>query len=498
MFNLSGGVLPALSFTIPIIIASVGMSILLKNWLAKSALFATIMVMIVASIINISLLFPQDKQPVIALLPLGVSWSVTVDIFKNWQTALLGTGPETYATTFTRLRPSYLNLDKNLWNVRFGESGSFLLTLITTTGLLGGLSFFFIFLRPIATSLKNKKQIIEDPAITFLMLCSASSLFFPLILPIGVTSLALSFVCIIGLTVSFKILGLRGTKDLSISLSSKSEPQESYVDLPDNSDISPVKAVLPWITTVLSITLLSLYWYFSMPAYQASMMIKQASDIINSNAVGSFMKQASAVKLDTFNPNYQTILSQTYQGVANYYLTKENKTEEDKKNAIDAMQRAVDAGRSAAALDPFNVNSYENLANIYQSFIGSADGASDYAVSHYAQSIALDPTNPRLRLQLGILFFNLGDADQAVKLVGQAIELKQDWDTPYYNMSAIYKSKKEYAKALQYIKAGFVYTDTKSEQYPKIQEEIKAIEKLAPAPTAVQTAPIATSSATTK
>lgn len=487
-FNLTGGILPALTYTLPIAIATVGMSVVTKKWITKSILFAAIMLMIVAAITNISLLFPQDKQPVIAILPYNASWSITVDIFKNWQTAILGTGPETYVSTFTRLRPSYLNYDKNFWNLRFGESGSFLLTLITTTGLIGGLSFLIAFARPLLSSLRHKKQFSEEPTLVFLLLSTLTSLISFILFPAGVTSLTLGIVSLIALTVSYKLLGFKNVKDTSFSLSSSTETPSNYSELTTDADISAVRAFLPWVTTVLSVTLICLYWYFAIPAYQASEMIKEASDIVKTNTVGSFMKQANAAKLDVYNPNYQTILSQTYQSIATYYLNKENKTEDDKKNAIDAMQRAVDAGRQAAKLDPFNVASYENLASIYQSFIGNADGASDYAVSHLAQAVAIDPTNPRLRLQLGILFFNLGDTDQAIKLISQAIELKQDWDTPYYNMGAIYKSKKDFTRSLQYMKAGFEHTDPKSEDYSKAQEEIKSLEKLASTPTASNSA----------
>lgn len=489
--NLTGGILPALTYTLPIALATLVMVITSKSWLQKSLLFASTLLMFAGSILNISLLFPSDKIPVIAILPLTASWSITVDVFKNWPTALFGTGPETYLSTFTRLRPSYLNFDKNLWNLRFGESGSFLLTEITTIGLIGGLALLFSLLRPITVSLRHHKNH-TDPSLSFLVSALIAATVSILFFPAGITSLSLIFSVLIALVVAHKILGTKGTKDISFSLSSSAESQGNYADITSSlHEISATRAFLPWLVTLLSVVLISLYWYFAIPAYRASQLLKEASDIVKTNAVGSFIKQAEAAKMDRFNPNYEAILSQTYQSVAKFYLAKENKTDDDKKNTVDSMQRAVDAARAAALLDPYNVNSYENLANIYTSFIGSADGASDYAVSHLAQAITLDPTNPRLRLQLGILFFNLGDAEQATKLMSQAIELKQDWSVPYFNLAAVYQNKKDYVRALQYMKAGMNLTDPKSSDYEKIQAEIKNLEKLQPANTA-------TSSATTK
>lgn len=116
------------------------------------------------------------------------------------------------------------------------------------------------------------------------------------------------------------------------------------------------------------------------------------------------------------------------------------------------------------------------------------------AVSHALQAASVDPTNPAIYLQLGTLFYNLGDADQAIKLIDRASELKQNWDLPYFNLSSIYKAKKDYAKALQYAKAGLQYTDPKGESITTVQEEIKALEKLVSTNASVDSNPESASS----
>ena len=147
------------------------------------------------------------------------------------------------------------------------------------------------------------------------------------------------------------------------------------------------------------------------------MKIYQANKTINSDINESFQRQVEAQSLNPYDSTYSIILSKTYQQVALYYLQIQNPTETDKKNSIEMMQRSIDAARTAAQVDPFNVIVWENLSTVYQSFIGAADGATNLAISHLAQAISLDPTNPRLRLQMGILYYNLQDKEQAVKLV---------------------------------------------------------------------------------
>ena len=199
------------------------------------------------------------------------------------------------------------------------------------------------------------------------------------------------------------------------------------------------------------------------------------------------MQYQKSAQLDKFNPYYPLKLSQIYLAVSNSYLSKENPTDEDKTMGTDFAQRALDTGKLSAQLDPLNVATWENLANTYTALIPYAQGSADMAVSHSLQAASLDPTNPTIYLQLGTLFYNLGDVDQAIKLIDRASELKQNWDIPYYNLSTIYKAKKDYTKALQYARAGLQYTDPSSTELSTIQEGIKALEELVPKTTDQQT-----------
>lgn len=487
-FNPTGGILVAFTFTVPVLLATIGYLIVTKNWLQKSLLFASTILAIVASLINLSIIFPQSGQQVIFMLPYNASWSIAVDIFKNWQTALFGAGPDTYLSVFTRLRPGYLNASSTLWALRFPESSSYFLTLLTTIGLVGSLAFILSFLRPAILSLKHKNSQVDNPGYIFLTVLIIAVLLTYFFTPASIASLVLGLVVLIALTLELKILGLKAVRDVSYSLSAKSEPETFYQSLPDEHRVNPYSVVLPWIITLVSAVLLSLYWVYAIPAYQASMEIKSAGELISSNPVGAYLKEVNAAKLDPYNSTYPTLLSQFFKNASLSLLNKKDATAEDKKNATDFLQRSIDYGKQAASLNPYSVIAWENLADIYQSFIGVAEGAESFAVSHMAQAISLDPTNPELRLKLGVLFFNLGDTDQAIKLVSQAIELKQNWEIPYYNLALIYKDRKDYPRALQYLKAGLQYVDPSSDTYFKFQQEMASAEKLAGSKTATPSA----------
>src|SRR3989339_649005 len=470
-FNLTGGILPALAFTLPVFVSSVAYLIIHRNRLTKSLLFAASIIMIVASLINLTLIFPQNGQSTLFLLPFRAGWSIAIDTLKSWQTALLGTGPDTFLTTFTRLRPSYLNTDNLTWIIRFPESSNYIFTLITTTGIIGTLSFLSAFIRPVCISIKHCKANTDNPAYVFLSLALISVLISFFAIPAGTVTLILGIVLLIALTAEFDLLELKNIQNTDLKLSRKTDPSKFTLMLPSV------------ILTFASTFLLSVYWYYALPTYSASMSARQAEALITTNPVGAYLKEINAAKLDPYNVNYALSLSQFFKSLSLVLLNKKDATADDKKNATDYMQKTIDYGKQAALLDPYNVIVWENLADIYQSFIGFAEGAHNFAISHLAQAIALDQSNPHLRLKLGILFFNLGDSDQAIKLLNQAIELKQNWAIPYYNISAIYKLNKDYSRALQYIQASQQYTSPASTDFAKVQDEIKSIEKLLTTPT---------------
>lgn len=487
-FNPTGSILPALSFTIPILVATTIFTTGIKNWTLKSALFASVLLMIIGSIINISYILPQNNQPTISILPIRAGWSIAVDTMKTWQTALLGTGPETFFSSFTRLRPVYLNLDKYIWNIRFSESTNFIFSLITTTGIVGSLAFLLSFLRPLIVSLKNYRDIEEKNIYKFLTISLSLLIVSFFVIPTGIVSLVLGTVLLICLTILQKLENQKSVKDIAISLSANPTASSTYHDLPETAKSSITTSFLPWLITFIAVAILSAYWFFGSKIYFGSVSFKQAVVLAPIDPYRSYLKYQEAATLDIYNPYYPQKLSQIYLSIANAYLSKENPTEDDKKNGTDFAQRALDTGKISAKLDPMNVTVWENLFTTYRSLIPYAQGSADMAISHGLQAARVDPSNPAIYLQLGTLLYNLGDSDQAIKFFDRSIELKQNWDTPYFNLSSIYKAKKDYPKALQYVQAGLQYTDPNGESIKTIQEEIKALQKLVPAQQATQSA----------
>lgn len=87
------------------------------------------------------------------------------------------------------------------------------------------------------------------------------------------------------------------------------------------------------------------------------------------------------------------------------------------------------------------------MANVYKNIITIAQGADVWAISSYQRAIILDPANPSYRLNLGGIYYLLGQYSDAASFFSQAVSLKPDWSNGYYNLAWSYYQNKEYDKA---------------------------------------------------
>ncbi|MBU1071516.1 tetratricopeptide repeat protein [Patescibacteria group bacterium] len=477
IFNPAGGPLPLLSLTLPLIPAVIYLGLKTNQWLAKLFIFTVATVFTVASIFQINFLLPSTPEASLTLLPLSAGWSIAVDIFKNWRTALLGTGPGTFLTAFTRLRPINLNFTP-LWNIRFSNSSNELLTILTTTGLLGLLSFIFSFTK--TSSAAGAKTLLGVNEVNYptgahhtfsrIILITSFIIFF--LVPATPVLLTLSFLALTLVTLNLKLQDNQKIKDVIINL----------VATPKNSTTSSTaNAILPWVYTASTAILLGFFWFFSGRIYAAAATTKKAIDTLNTEAITSYNYQSQAYTLDPTNPTYRINFSQTSLALANSLAQNENLSDQDKQDLTQLVEQAIREAKNATQLDPANVTVWENLAGIYRQIINFAEGASDWTIAAYSQAINLDPTNPALRLDLGGVLLTLKDYDGAISLFQQAVDRKSDWPNAHYNLAAAHNANKNYAKALAEMRIVVQLLDPNTDDYQKAQDELTELEKLVPA-----------------
>ncbi len=452
------------------------------KWQIKAILLLSTALFAGASISQISLILPSSGNAIFTL-PFTAGWSIALDIFKNWRTALLGVGPENFLAAFTRLRPAYLNLTP-LWDSRFNSSSNELFTVLTTTGVLGALLWLTIFLKTANLALKQitgKKSTVNLTASTLFLL----GIFLAnLVVPANPVLLGMTFISLALVNLSLK-LDTNEIKDVAINLAATSSSSNTYDQLSESK--GDQNTLLPWFSGLVFACLLGFFWYFEGRAYAANLATFKALSLLNTNATESYNQQILAYNLEPSNPYYRLNFSQTSLALANSIAAKKDISDQDKTNVTQLVQQAIREAKTATQLDPDNVLAWENLGNTYRQLVNFAQGAQDWAIASYGQAMSLDPNNARLRLELGGIYFTTKDYDSAQKLYEQAINLKPNWANAHYNLAVVMKTKKDYGKALAEMRIVVQLLDPNSKDYQQAQNELKDLEKLAPAPAQTQT-----------
>ncbi len=456
--NPVGGPIPFLTFVLPLTIVSLYLAFKSTQWQIKAVLLVATALFAGSSISQISLILPGSGNTIL-LLPFTAGWSIALDIFKNARTFLLGAGPENFMAAYTRLKPAYLNLTP-LWDSRFGSSSNEFFTVLTTTGVLGAGLWLAMFLRSGNLALKqiiSKKGSVNLTASSIFLLGTFIANF---VIPTNPVLLGMSFIALALVGLSLKL------------------------DSDEVKDVADQSTFLPWIFGFLSAGLLIFFWYFEGRAYAANLATYKAMGLLNTNASESYNQQISAYTLEPRNPFYRLNFSQTSLALANSIAAKKDPSEQDKTNITQLVEQAIREAKNATQLDPDSVLVWENLGLTYRQLINFAQGAQDWAIASYGQAMSIDPSNARLRLDLGGIYFSGKDLDSAQRLYEQAIALKSNWANAHYNLSVVMRAKKDYPKALEQMRIVVQLLDPNSTDYQQAQNELKELEKLVPTPAA--------------
>lgn len=478
-FNVVGGPIPFLTFIVPLIPTAFYLALKSKSWQLKTCLLFTTLLITTAAVASASLILPGSGNQIF-LLPLSIGWSIAVDIFKAARTAFLGTGPETFLTAFTRLKPLSLNLTP-LWDTRFTSSSNEFLTILTTVGFLGAFFWLLSFFRSLQLSLRQLGPKKASPDLTASLILVSFSLVANLVIPANPVLLALTFISLTLLSLSLK-LDTNLIKDVSLNLTAVSLSETGHYDDQLTEPKSTSFQILPWLLAIILLPPVAFFLYLAGRAYAADLATFTALSTIRSNATESYNQQIRAYTLDPYNPYYRINFSQTSLALANTIASRKDLTDQDKSNITQLVQQSIREAKNATSLDPANVLAWENLSNVYRQLINFAQGASDWAIASYNQAISLDPNNPRLHLELGGVFFALKDYDSTQRLYERAIDLKPDWINSHYNLAQLHKVRQENTKAISELRRVKELLTVDSADYQQVQKEIDELSQKTASP----------------
>jgi len=390
------------------------------------------------------------KPTSLILLPYSSSWAIAVETLK--QKPLLGVGPVNFISAFNRFRPVSFN-QTDFWNLRLGLASNFLFQIWTELGLIGLGAFVFL-LFSLIKYIKKSKRILEFAGVIIAIL--------------GLLLLPQNF----SLLFAFFIL-----------LACASETKEKLtLGLPGNFCWLPLSGVILIFSPLV---------WFAARAYEGEIYFKKSLDALNKNdGLGTYNNQIKAIEKNPYRVDFRLSYSQTNLALANSIATNPPSgqlTDQDRNNISQLVQQAVRESRAATALNPTNAIVWENLAQVYRQLINFAQGADQWAIAAYQQAVVNDPINPRLRIDLGGLFYALGNYDEAQKIFRITVELKPDYANGWYNLAAAYREDKKYQQAYQSMQQTLALVPADSADWQKAKQELDELAKKLPSPTPTPT-----------
>lgn len=384
--------------------------------------------------------------------PMSLSWFAAVEVLKNPMTAVFGVGVDNFTSIFTQVRTINYNLSP-LWQINaFNTSGSSILHILTETGILGLIGFSML----ISTFMKHLKNVKTETAGMFIV-----AVIFLFILP---PSLMMFFIFFVSIALMNADIHRQKANDIyEINL----------------SNLTPI-----YIGTIVVFSLvLGGTVYFFGRNFLSDYYFKRSMDAVFENDLKKlYDNQNMAIRFAYENEEFHRQFAQTNLLIANNIAAARGKdiNEQDKQTISQAIQASIVEAKTAVTLNPQKVTNWQSLAGVYNQLINAAENAPDWAVYAYQQSLALDPRNPLIRLDLGGIYYLLKNYDQAQILFEQAVSLKPDWANAHYNLAWAYYQKKFYGSAVDQMQivVGLIDPATASADYKNAQKNLEDFKKI--------------------
>lgn len=422
------------------------------------------------------------KELAAVLLPKIAGWSIAIDTFKS--AVFFGAGPGNFINQFTRFRPVSLNLT-DYWNVAFNASSNEYLQVMTTLGAVGLAALALI----VWSWLKLNRRA-PGTRITALQLAVstaiAATLILGLIVPFSLLTWML-FIGLLGLSVGLnKSKDVTKVKDVLVTINTINLV-EPYTPSP-SQQTGLSSGVLPLLLAVPSTLLIILAGLNLGKIYAAEFNFRNSLVAASANkGIDTYNLQIEAIKLAPGLDRYRVSYSNTNLALANALAQQGELTDQDRQNIATLIQQAISEARLATQINPNKASNWANLGNLYRQLVNFADGADNFAAAAYTRAIQLDPTNPRLRVELGGLYYSLNQYDQAIARFAESTQLKPDFANGYYNLSYAYQQQQKWLEAYQAMEQVIAVLPPESDDASRARQELTDLQAKLPQAAAAET-----------
>ena len=387
---------------------------------------------------------------------------------------LFGSGYGTFLTDFTRFKLASFNLEQNIWNLTFSFSSSYFLELIATIGLAGIISYLFILVSFFKTKTNAASPLFKALLVLFVL---------SIILPFSFIMVALLFI-LLALYVSFlRVHDDNKVDEVSLSIVALKNGLFSFEEGQSRKKGEDT-IVLSGVVAVILILIAAFTTYFTFKLVNSDIKFAESLQQANlNNGQKTYQLQTAAITEFPYRSDYHRIFSQINLALANSLVASVPKGEKPdeavQKNIVQLLQQSIASARNAATISPLNSLNWQNLGQIYRNLINVGENADQFAIASLNQAIALDQYNPQLYIQLGGIYYQLGQFDAAQNQFQIAVSLKRDFANGYYNLGHALEEKGDLQNALQAYQIVQQLVKNDKNSLESITAEIEALQEKA-------------------
>lgn len=395
------------------------------------------------------------KPAAFQTLPFSTGWSIALETLKRQP--FFGVGVGDFSEAFNRFRPVEYNMTP-VWNLGFGASTNWYLDVFTVAGLAGFLALLFLLVRARSTMTKLGNGG-DTPYL------KASFVVFAIVFLFAPANLTLVFAFFVLLALVGALVSRSVVLHFSVLGESVSNGSSRGINLAG------------LLITVLGVLALGAVVFLGSPVYAADVAYRKA---LNSVATAGKYKDvmdnlASAITKNPRADFYRTDYAQVSLALMQEIAKKEELSDADRNDISQLIQLAIEQGKAGVTLNPVKSANWASLASIYRAIMPVVQGADQFTVSVYQQAIALEPTNPNLRIALGGVWYSLKNYDEAVKSFELAVAAKPDLANAHYNLAIALRDAGKIERAGVELQQTLALVDPNSTDYETAKKELDAI-----------------------
>ena len=350
----------------------------------------------------------QKQLPVEVLLTHKSSASIAWSAVK--QDFLLGSGPSNYINVYREFRPTNLG---NFWSTNFNTSSSYFLTLVSTVGILGTLSFLSLI---IMGGVYMFRGIFANDDQTAILGVGIGSIWVLL-------TLSLLFY-VVNITILFMWWVILALLVSILAFSPKTELRDFSTG--SNSEKPSLLFSFIFVLVIIGVVVAL---YMQGQKYVAAIHFNKAlvADAKGEDITIVVQEIDTAVLMDMSKDLYYRNRSLAFFAMANKRIAEKGQdfVAEDAAYVSELVKRALADANMAQTLNPNDVDNHMALVRVYESLLPTMEGAGEKALEFAKSAAEVDPNNPGIYQRLATIYVTMADLETAKNRTAESSELPE-------------------------------------------------------------------------